>query len=528
MKAAKNIKALAVTFRGIMLLVVFAAIVFTITAIIQETAGLHLMAKQSRKTDTRTELTAQQKHDKIVRGANRLWLADGTMHLVYSLPTTFIPITGRQVEIYDTDINLLWSGSEKEKPFTYLSGLENYRVIDRYHAMHSEFLIDFSRSLVVPVVSPDKTRIENWRYVPSGQFFAGYNARGEIIGYLGAEGFSTDREKVGSLGGFSRAAAWAPRDSYTPRLLWQSEKVLWQIDFERRQAEKLCESKEGILYMHLFGWRALEEQETSLRGAILVYEKGGCHIVFDNPRQVIKINLPAVYSQINHYVRLLREENSFYVQVSGSKGAPVDTSDRAAVVKWIEETRGKPRDIWNELHRLEENGNLKLLSRNDWTRPPQVRETGKTYWQKIQEFKKYTTAFSPIAFRPIVGLHAKLMEDPDIDHGNNFVEFLDAVTTYFVPVNIFYCLVVSLLSVCAAVYHGLGRRRSLAGLVGWLVFVGVFNVAGLLTYLAMNHRPVLKCSTCGKKRHLMGDICIRCGSGLPVPERRQTDLVFAG
>ena len=65
------------------------------------------------------------------------------------------------------------------------------------------------------------------------------------------------------------------------------------------------------------------------------------------------------------------------------------------------------------------------------------------------------------------------------------------------------------------------------GLAGWLVFVGLFNVAGLLTYLSMNHRPVLKCVECGKKRHLMADSCIRCGGGLPVPERRETDLIFA-
>jgi hypothetical protein len=527
MKTSKNIKALLVTARGFMLLIVFAAIVFTVTAIIQETVGMHLMVKQSREPDTRPELTEQQEHDDIIRRAGRTWLPDGTMHLVYSLPTTFFPKGGRQVEIYDTDVNLLWSGSEKELPFAYLSGLENFSALNRYHAMHSEFLIDFSRSYVVPVVSAERKRVENWRYVPSEQYFVGYNRRGDTIGCLGANGFTDDIKKAASLGAFSRATLWVPRDSYTPMLLWQTEKALWQMDFEARRAERLYESKEKILNFELFAWRALEEQDASLTGAILIREKKDCHIVFDDPRQAMKISLPSVYSQINHYVRLLRNKNDFYVQVSGSKGAPVDNLDSVAWGKWFDKTRGKPIDNWYELHRLEEDGSLKLLSRNDWTTPPKPHAAWNTYLKKAREFKKYTTAAAPAFFQPISKWRLEAIAVYRNEQGM-IAKAVDDIIIYTAPKSIFYCLLLSLLSVCAAAYHGWARRLSLASLIAWLVFVALFNVAGLLTYLSMNHRPVLKCSTCGKKRHLLADICIRCGAALPLPEKRSTDLIFAG
>jgi hypothetical protein len=531
MRAAKNIEVLVVAVRGLMLLVVFAAIVLMVTVMTQEMVRMHIWGKGDTPAAEK-ELTEEQKHDRILRSAKRMWLADGTVHLVrYSGPTSgwmmSPPRDEPSMEIYDTDVNLLWSGPEEELPYAYLSGPELYGRWHGFYFTGSEFLIDFSRSLVVPVVSAERRRVENWRYVPSGGYFVGYDARGERIGYLGADGFRSDRSSVRGFGKFRTARAWAPRDSYTPRMLWQSEKVLWQIDFEERHVEKLYESEEEIVNFHLYGWRGLKEQDALVKGAIVIHEQQGHHLIIDNPRQAITIDLPAEYSRINHHVNILREKDDFYVEVSGMKGAPADTSDRAAVVKWIEDTRGKPRDWWNELHKLDRSGNLKLISRNDWTRPADVWGEGNSSWKRAQEFKKYTTAAVPLFFRPIAKQLHEIRFGYRGDYGN-IISGLDDILIYIAPVSIFYCLVLSLLSVCAAVYHGWGRRTSFEGLVGWLVFVGVFNVAGLLTYLAMNHRPVLRCSACGKKRHLMADSCIRCGSGLPVPERQETDLVFAG
>ena len=543
MKAAKNIEGLVVAVRGLMLLVVFAAIVFMVTAMTQEMVREYISRRSypmGREETDQKELTEEQKRDKILRSARREWQTDGTVHLVLvkfnSQGRNFDYRLGRwveseiEVEVYDTEANLLWSGLEKESPFSYLSGPERY--YDRWHGFYftgAEFLIDFSRSFVVPVVSAEKIKVENWRYVPSGEYFAGYNGKTGTIGYLGGDGFCSEKGKVRDLGRFNeKVNVWVPRDSYSPRLLWQTDKVLWQIDFERRRAEKLYESKSEIESVRFFGWRGLNEKDVSLRGAIVVNEPQRYHLIIDNPRETIAIDIPDEYSQVRHSVNILRDGDDFYVEVSGLKGAPVDKNDRAALLKWIEETRGKPTERWEVLYRLGGERELEFLARNDWTRPADVIGERQDPWERVEEFKKYTTAAAPAFFGPMSKWRTEAKYKYRNDYKNFFIRGLDEILIYTAPTNMLYCLVLSLLSACAAAYHGWGRRRSAAGLIGWIVFVGVFNVAGLLTYLAMNHRRVLKCSACGKKRHLIGDTCIRCGGGLPAPERRQTDLVFAG
>ncbi|MCK4293239.1 MAG: hypothetical protein KAY65_08580, partial [Planctomycetes bacterium] len=77
-----------------------------------------------------------------------------------------------------------------------------------------------------------------------------------------------------------------------------------------------------------------------------------------------------------------------------------------------------------------------------------------------------------------------------------------------------------------ACFHGWPRRTSRAGLIFWLVFVWLFNLAGLLTYLALNHTTVIKCPVCGKRRGLDQARCVRCKGELPAPKRGAHDLIF--
>jgi hypothetical protein len=74
--------------------------------------------------------------------------------------------------------------------------------------------------------------------------------------------------------------------------------------------------------------------------------------------------------------------------------------------------------------------------------------------------------------------------------------------------------------------HGWARRTFWPRFVFWLVFVGLFNLAGLLTYLALNHTVVIKCQVCGKRRGLAWVDCVRCQAELPAPKRGKLDLIF--
>ena len=77
-----------------------------------------------------------------------------------------------------------------------------------------------------------------------------------------------------------------------------------------------------------------------------------------------------------------------------------------------------------------------------------------------------------------------------------------------------------------AAWHAIPRRTSLEAFTFWLVFVALFGVAGFLTYLALNHTPVIKCPTCGKIRGLNQPKCARCHADLPTPKPGKLDIIF--
>ncbi|MHC4123930.1 MAG: hypothetical protein ACYSSI_10185, partial [Planctomycetota bacterium] len=71
------------------------------------------------------------------------------------------------------------------------------------------------------------------------------------------------------------------------------------------------------------------------------------------------------------------------------------------------------------------------------------------------------------------------------------------------------------------------RRTSWLKLAFWLIFTGIFNLAGLLTYLAFNHTKTIKCPVCNRYRGLVKVNCVRCGSEMPLPEEKKTDLIYS-
>ena len=87
---------------------------------------------------------------------------------------------------------------------------------------------------------------------------------------------------------------------------------------------------------------------------------------------------------------------------------------------------------------------------------------------------------------------------------------------YFSPYYIPVCCLLSLLLAGIVFLHGWPRRRSMASLIGWVVFTFLFNIVGLLVYLALNFTPVIKCHNCNKKRGLTTPKCPHCGAELSV------------
>jgi hypothetical protein len=103
-----------------------------------------------------------------------------------------------------------------------------------------------------------------------------------------------------------------------------------------------------------------------------------------------------------------------------------------------------------------------------------------------------------------------------------FGEIVEELRSKDIVIN--WCI--SFVLVAVAVWHNYNRRTNWFVLVMWLGVVALFSIAGFLTYWALNHNTVVKCHSCGRKRHLKQPECVHCGGSLAVPEKRPTDLVM--
>jgi DNA-directed RNA polymerase subunit RPC12/RpoP len=136
---------------------------------------------------------------------------------------------------------------------------------------------------------------------------------------------------------------------------------------------------------------------------------------------------------------------------------------------------------------------------------------------KIEFIESYFTIFSP----PVFYGFNKIIENNPIDFKTDFPDdkegmikgYFELVTDSY-PRNLLFCIIISSVMMLITLRHGWARKNKFT-LVLWALFVGLFNIAGLLTYLALNHTTTIKCPACGKKRNLEKDECIRCGAKLP-------------
>jgi hypothetical protein len=93
------------------------------------------------------------------------------------------------------------------------------------------------------------------------------------------------------------------------------------------------------------------------------------------------------------------------------------------------------------------------------------------------------------------------------------------------PASFAISVTISLAMAAFALWHGWARRMCWWAFSIWLLFVAAFGLAGLLSYLGLNHTPIVRCGACGRKRGLQGPACPACGAELPKPATRDVDLL---
>ncbi|MCD4830351.1 MAG: hypothetical protein K8R02_00925 [Anaerohalosphaeraceae bacterium] len=481
---------------------------------------------------SRTKRTGK---DWDIKRASKNFLPDGTVLL-----TTLKKARDIKTEkVYDANYALLWEGTKNARPekYNYLEWATSKRhgFSVRNLKERQQISPELGRFLEIPV-RKDNQISEVWRYLPAKNIFVGYEYSGAKIGYLGVNGVVKLKILAGPIGQPTSIYGVMPCKSETPMLVWQMENQLLKLDFENRKVEIIIDAgdkKISNLKYHLWSFsdngsdNLFSESQMQYR-SLMCYQtdKDSMNLVLRGPDEKITIQLPEKLkkkARENSCQIAATKDNIFLCKTISDFKLPENfhTSRKVREAFWANRSRDKEIHYSKQLYKLESDGNLELVNKFDWTRPEITQSQSLIVYEDPQmRYLKQATVFSPTVFSPVIrGLeHIKGMNYYSCIRQFNgatrgYLELIDFVY----PRNMLINISLSAVMMVIALYHGCSRRTSWAGLGGWLVLIGLFNLAGLLTYLALNHSPLIKCSVCGKWRGLKMPLCIHCKASLPVP-----------
>ncbi len=533
----KNIsRYVAPSSRVVMTIVIFLFVVSILQGIAIEVGYeiTRMLTETKRKrppAEPTKELSEAEKKLWRIRRSGKNFLPDGTIHLTYRVGLT----PGRKgepekVQIYDANDTLVWQGPANENPYEYLSWSDAQRF--RRHLFTDKSLKriqmitpEFSQVLEIPVRAQDGTK-QVWRYLPSSDLFVGYRLDGQKIGFLGSTGFARSKSEAKPFGRFKFQSTWNPAEASEPTVLWQTARRIYQINFQKQNIRVLFESPEANIKAVVLrecrpeATQTPEAPKIQYRPTIrCLTEDGKHHLIMRNPEQKLTITVPddrwggaLQFAATRHSIFLLRRDSEIRLPYLKSS---------KLILEWLRRFEGKPHKEWVELYRVDDNGKLHLINRFDWTVPADFRFRATVFRLRVI---RATAAVSA----PLYDLAWYLLGREFFTQryrGNDFVSSLTRMIADVRPQSSILNWVLALAMMGFAFWHGWPRRTSRAKFVFWLVFVGAFNLLGLLTYLALNHTALIKCRACGRRRGLAQVNCARCGVELPAPERGKLDLI---
>lgn len=529
----KNVsKYLAGSGRVLVTALIVLLAVSLLQAIVAAIADTFAYTKRPAAIESEPQRTDEEKRiDRIVRSSKE-FLPDGTIHLVYE-PRTGLGrlVEPRTEQIYDANDRLLWEGPIDKKPYEYLSWAEEPRNYNEAFTLLQMKLTQtfaplLGQTIEIPVGEINNTE-QVWRYCPGAEYFEGYAIGGQRIGYIGAAGFTDSKSKTKPLGEFRLFTAWCPQDSSSPTLLWQTARRIYQINFEKRQTELLFESADSdIEAIYLHAWKDLRPGtkgyiDTEKYRPLLVCttEDGTHHLILREPDEQVSFGGPRCS------VTATRDSIYAMRHSTDAVAAPAIASSPQLYKEWFEQYRNKPQKRWTELYKASDDGSLELLNRYEWTSPPSRR---RAQTESVTSARRLMTHFSPALYNLALRLTSRgfwAYVDRSASQDDSLWGILQVIV-YLRPLNNTVNLTLSALMVGFVFWYGLPRRTSNIRFAFWLAFVGLFNVTGLLTYLALNYTAAIRCPVCGQRRGLAQPDCIRCRASLPTPKPRDLDLIL--
>jgi hypothetical protein len=537
MKLKISLKHIATPTKIFMTVLIVLLAVSILQSIILQIEQTFAHAKQRLvTTKPKVKLTQEEKRIDRIRQSEKKFLPDGTIHLVHKPRRTPTRMDEPDIEqIYDANDNLLWEGPHNRRPYRYLYWAMQLRRsgFNRERMKQMQMLTPgFSRNIEIPVSSYNKTE-QIWRYYPGADYFKGYNINGEKIGYIGSTGFTDSKLKAKPFGKFRFFTAWCPQNSVSPILLWQTQRHIYQIDFEKQNVEMIFESTDSDIEFDSTSQKAWRDLKQGAVGSsdpkkyrpllICRTEDGKHHLILREPKHQLSIDIGLPGASVT-----ATKKNIFVRNYWSDAMPPADISvSRGLFDKWLQERRGKPRNIWVELYKLDNQGGLELLNRYDWTLPPPSVPVVKDRDHR-PAVKRYVSQISPPFYDYVLRLLGRKFWARALNYQNrgDFFYSLARMVLDIRPYGGVLNRILSAMMIIFVLWHGWPRRTSWGKFAFWLIFVGIFNLAGLLTYLVLNHTVVIKCPVCGKHRGLGRVDCVKCKAELPAPGRGKLDLIL--
>jgi hypothetical protein len=359
----------------------------------------------------------------------------------------------------------------------------------------------------------------------------GYRSDRSIIGFIGSKGFTNSKSEARPFGRFKLQTSWFAAGASEPTVLWHTNRRLYEINFHKQQVRLVFESPQADIKMSVLrdcrpiDTQMTKEQKIKYRPTIrLVTEDQKHHLIMRNPEQTLTITFPdEKWSDNIHFAAT--EEDMFLIHYDSEIRTPkAYLKSMKLSSEWYRKFEGKSYKRWVELYKVDNQANLNLLNRYEWTVPS---EFGPKIRRKSFRFQVQRAAMTFSS--PLYDM-AWFLLGPEFffqhSRGNDFISCSIQMISEIRPGNSLWNWLIIIAMMCIAFLHGRPRQTSRGKLIFWLAFTLVFNLAGLLTYLALNHISMTKCSACGKSRGLAQVNCVRCGAELPAPERRKFDLIL--
>ncbi len=518
------IKKVSQAINHILILVVVCLLFFSVFMILDEIEYAIREAfytAQVSVTDIASVVESQQE-DPEPRYTQKEILPDDTIHLVEE------SYEDDKKYVYDVNGKLLWEGEyryyedDSKFPYEYLhfnvmSTLgegDSYKWSSQTRSMkivESEFYNTYD-----VYISWDDNVVEVWRFHPYFGYFTGYGEGRKRIGYLGASGFVESKSEIESFGELIRGFYSSLKYYYS------GTNKVYEIDFKCRTVEVMHDFEEDIIYAELDPARynrveSIEEiKKSKIRYRpyfIVQTEDGSMHIKMLYDQAKINFELPSKGESSSFSMCAIKDKIFFkeHMRLKMELESP----------SYQENKKFYRYDNKIVLYKLKANGNLEKFNEYSWSE-----ERSYGLGRETDSFcREYLSALSPVIY-PIISYQfrdEKPIHSYHCFHIYTIVELAKSTSAEKILLNI----IVSLLLVILVVWHSMARRLSWSGTLFWVVIVGLFTLPGFTAYLMVNNRPVIKCSSCGKKRHLLKPECIRCGAKLPRPEGKLTDLILA-